>query len=227
MGYDNIFERHVWDSSVCNRTENKFEGGYCYSAIALANGNYSICDSIRDKKLVGWCRNLSGGVDGSSICDGVGDTLDKVACITGVAVGFNRPDLCASIYDEMGFRGFSYGCYQRVAEVQRNISVCGMIGDDYDRDFCYLGVSESTGDISICDIISFEDKKSDCYAWFAKERGDPSLCNKTETLEQTLEEFEKMEKCYLEVAKATGNSSVCRRMWIGYLRELCYNSTQG
>ncbi len=57
-------------------------------------------------------------------------------------------------------------CYEAVAELHKEPSVCGKIESPDYRDRCYKTIAETVNDSRLCEIIQDEYYKNECYLAF-------------------------------------------------------------
>lgn len=114
-------------------------------------------------------------------------------------------------------------CYWVVALSSNNVRICDQIQHSIYKDGCYMGVAMMTNTISLCDSIKLEDHakifatKKRCRALV---NGDLSVCDQITT------PTAQREACYLTVAVALKDMSMCDKITDADSKDLCVSEVK-
>jgi len=127
----------------CNSVKNGSDRLNCIAYLVLATGNHSLCNLAGLYEQIHACQNRLAYVSGDpSYCSGGPVALWYDRCITNMAQIKKDPSLCLKIQPES--TGYPRSaCLMDYAHNAQNLSVCGMLEKEADRESCKK--SASTG----------------------------------------------------------------------------------
>lgn len=164
-------------------------------------------------------------------CEGVED-YDRDDCYIELAVKINDVLICSLINDAT----FTDECYFRMANllvksslcnnilqknkmnicnaiVKRDASLCENVADNISKGGCYMNLAFFLNDISLCNKISVKSLSIICNAVILR---NPKLCEEFKGIER--------DECFLAVAAASEDKSLCEKIKDEGYRESCYES---
>lgn len=104
-------------------------------------------------------------------------------------------------------------CYQVIFEQSKDIAICPKMEDPYNKDFCFIDVAKDQKNSEICKQVVY--KKDRCYSRIAEINNDVSLCDNVSVSEKG--------NCYYDVATFTKDSSICDLILSAALKQECYS----
>ncbi len=140
-----------------------------------------------------------------------------------------NPDNCLKLGDSLA----KSNCLKRMAEIEKNASICELVAVKQYREECLSSVMVMLSNTAGCDGLTDEYQKDVCYWDIAKKSKDDSLCqkvvdpiNKRKCLYDLAiaknrvgicDEIAKTDpgianNCYAELAKKNADPSFCRKM---------------
>jgi hypothetical protein len=114
-------------------------------------------------------------------------------------------------------------CYWIVALSSNDVKICDQIQHSIYKDGCYMGVAMASNTISLCDSVKLEDHakifatKKRCKALV---NGDLSVCD------QITEPRAQREACYLTIATALKDMSMCDKITDSSSKDLCVSEVK-
>ena len=149
------------------------------------------------------------------VCSGMpemqGTSIEEI-CVSGLAA--KRAD--ASLCKKLSYDG-KRTCYQLVAKVTNNASVCAEAGAE--KNNCYSEFASSASDASICEKITELDGKDGCYSKLASSLGDSALCEKIRSAGQK-------NGCYFDMAMRLQDTAFCNKISDGSQKTNCLQNLQ-
>ena len=168
---------------------------------------YAKCDSMADPRKKGECQ-----------CDTYHEPKDsekKEGCYINLAEKFVEPLYCRDKVTNDGNDTFDKDhCYERVAKVGQDSSICAFIVGNSYKNECYAG-TVSDKNPSVCENIHDPYYKNECYL---KMTFDSKICEKFLPVNGR---YEQRDTCYGNMAKQIKNESLCGKIIYPYGKELC------
>jgi hypothetical protein len=137
-----LADKGILDSSACLNISNEKARGWCYYYAARHKNDISICEKITNPDTLSFCRTVLKKDPGQ--CDSLGSNV-------------STPD--ASWWRD--------NCYENLAEVNNDVSLCGRFKDTYRYVDCYTEVASYRDDIKICEKLENSDQISQCKQQFS------------------------------------------------------------
>ena len=165
------------DSSICDSVLNKDNRFICYTIIAEATLNSTICDKVNEQ---GFYRKqcyvlVAIKAEDPTICDSL-DTVAKTQCRDRLSESVGDISYCHTLEDSnivakkeyvppTGSRtlGPTEECYANAVRAEKDPAICLAIISDYLRLDCFKDLAFITENPLVCDNIEETDKKRDCY----------------------------------------------------------------
>jgi len=159
----------------------------CYSNLAKANNDETICDKIQDE-------------------------MDKDACYYAIADSKNDPSIC----EKRLSREAIDTCYMQLAEKQKNPALCEKAQtvksmSDYNLNLatdCYADVAVAIKDPSLCEKVSLQDQKDLCYYFYSQNARDEKNCENIAAISGSISQ----DSCYYALASIKRDSSLCDKI---------------
>lgn len=159
-------------------------------------------------------------------------------CLTDLAIDSRDVSLCDKLEDE----GSKDDCYNLSNSLIGDIVACEKVQNETIREGCYLRLAIRKKDLSFCEKINYQFALNECYLKTAAFKKDTSICDRLPiqtdrdfcygyashdiSVCETIEEkpARSKELCYLEIAEASQNASICKIAKEQSWREACYVS---
>jgi len=151
-----------------------------------------------------------------SSCKNIAVYPNDVACAIGVAVASNNDKLCDQVSSFLSNQSLQYGvedCYNGYAAANKDTEICAAMSGStaqqtqFQQDSCYTGMATQSLDDSYCADIIDTASQDQCYEILGVAKSDTTVCDKISASDP---EFKG--ECYLNIAKATNNSSLCSQL---------------
>jgi hypothetical protein len=176
----------------------------CYRKIAIATGNYSLCNLVQDRNHSAYCKavikedpaicsEISNNSIWYSTCYGALANLTRTAALCEIAV--------ASSYLKNGstpIESYLYYCYYHgsfcellpthgngialrdncLARRDKNITLCN------NDSLCMVSIARETGNEELCEKMLDNRTRGSCYSELATSKCDISLCSRLQTHEE-------------------------------------------
>jgi hypothetical protein len=184
--------------SICKRIEDEASKNECFTRVARKTGTLKTCDAINDAKKREWCQlGVAEVTKNHSICEGLKINDDnhmnnvRDACFQNLAPIVKDVSLCANVFDLSRKKT----CY---TDVMRSVAVfdegtCQNLTDQTDKDACWNALSEKNSKSDTCDKMIDATQKDSCLFQMALRDEAGSLCDKV------ADSFSK-DKCYCQVS---------------------------
>lgn len=143
---------NVCDTIIASSYQSSYNRDSCYTKIATAEKNISLCEIITDQN-------------------------NKDDCYLAVGVAKRDILICDKIAGKHESRKKSK-CYLEIAIAKQDLLMCDDLGNN--KEECYKGIGIIKNDLSICEKITFQMYKSQCLAAIAINKKDRAICNKIE-----------------------------------------------
>lgn len=129
-----LVDKGILDSSACeNFTDNKFKDA-CFYYAARNNKDISSCEKINDGEWLNFCKTV----------------LEK------------NPSLCTSLKSEKLGDYWEKNCYEDLAKINNDLSLCDNFSGTYRYVDCYQGVASYHENIKICERLLDKDQINQC-----------------------------------------------------------------
>ncbi|GEM_PF-2907647 len=185
-GIDDVSFQEAKTSQDCDKMQDYYLRGDCYSNLAIINSDVSFCGTVKEQGQQDTCLyNVALQTNDTSIC--LQMSFDITDCLTQIAVNNLDPSACElSAYEKEQ-------CIN--AAIAEDFSQCTHLG--YNRKICNDAVDQKN--IALCENII--DASKNCFFELAKAALDPQYCAKTEpTVRNT---------CIFIVATTAKNAGYC------------------
>lgn len=186
---DDFIPSTVWTLNDCDAMEEESKN-HCLKAIAVSEGNESICEKIQDIDLKNLCfMDLAYYYERIDLCE---KSIEfKSECALDLAIKTMNSSYCEKTNREQEI------CRQAFQE--KNESICYTIG--LGRAECVEGIR--LNDSNKCnEIDSFKDP---CYYYIALETQNHLLC-------ENLSLIELKDACFFRIATEINNINICEKM---------------
>lgn len=190
------------DSSYCDKVKNEGYQSQCYHP--FIDRDLSFCE-----KMVHFS---------AAYCD----------CYAKVAANTKNETLCDRIESECSARDkFSeHSCYSEVAFTKNNLTLCAKINYPREQQSCFNLLAVLTPSLCGNETMFPDDKGDECYRNIAEGQClsggecNPPLCG-------NILEIGMRDDCYSEIARKTGNKSLCEKITNGSPEQSsCYTRIQ-
>ena len=149
---------------VCNNINDKRTLAYCYTLVAEAKKDESICNTLQtDKYWTDICyKKVAEAKKDPSLCAKLPSGTNKDDCYNNIALSASKPELCKDINKE----SLMLECIYTIALERENPQICAVYMPSYEyflnKAICYKKIAVKTKDISICDHITVDIIKNNC-----------------------------------------------------------------
>lgn len=198
--FKNKSSKVIEEVKNCENIEDQNEKDYCYSDLAVAEQDVSICDKMQNSILKNYCygeiyNEIAITKKDVSICEKIQDVQDlglKDECYRGVAWAKNDPSICDKLEETNPIEMYSRvptrkeRCYSSImhnwdlASNELDLSICDKIQDQGYKDYCYSLVAVNKQG---CDKILTQNTKDICYLDLASSEQDLSICDNIQNQE--------------------------------------------
>ncbi len=211
----------------------------CYSYIALAKEDNSLCNKIENPDLNKSC--IAQIKKDEMLCYEIKDTKIKDMCFFMIASAKNKWGICTTIRDTR----LKDNCLYNLIKAEKDEGLCYMIESDNFKFQCVIDIAIIKKDPKICgNSFFFEnhpDEKDECYRKIALVNNDTSLCDNVKdnfykslclkNIKEVNEKILQCEKISSEKASCYENLVVmyyypqlCERLQDTREKETCYLS---
>ncbi len=206
--------------SICETISDNYWKDKCYYDVALGQNEIVICERIVEAGLSENCtNNINLYPKNISICLKVPEE-SREDCFGRV----NNADIssCEQLNDEKQ----QTICKWVIESKTMDYSTCesDSIYQAYTeaKESCYASVAYNNQSPLPCNQMDFDKFQVDCYINLAKVKKNPLICNRL-----TYQVPMQKESCLIEVAKETGDKSICDVRVGYYRRNECYRALSG
>ncbi|MFC2153969.1 hypothetical protein ACFLRC_00615 [Candidatus Altiarchaeota archaeon] len=151
------------DPSICGKIGDHIQQEMCYTDVALALNDSSICENIHEDSKHVCYQDFASRYD-PSICDEkLSSTQSKDSCYSYVAGARQEPLFCEKITQQ----SIKDSCYLSTPDYHNpDPAVCGKMMDETWRDKCYKSTAKKLADPSLCEKIQNDSLKEICFWGF-------------------------------------------------------------
>jgi len=164
--------------SDCAKVKEELDKGTCISAVALRDGDSTICEQIKNEFMMAACISLIAECrKDESLCDDrISDLSYQYTCIEGVAKAKKDVSLCNSMENPR----YKNSCIETVAEAREDVSLCDLLESNSDKDDCIVKVAVAKEDESLCHTLhnTLDYWQHQCTMKVAMVKQDMGLCDK-------------------------------------------------
>lgn len=175
------------------------------------------------------------------------DGIDKVDCISGIAVKQANVNLCAELannqvvnpYDGSQSNGKDI-CIAAVAEVVLDVKLCQRVNDPILKDNCLYSYALKKQDLAVCNQILTEGTRSECNELLVlikpgyceglpTEKQDICFFRRGANLENTgdcVKSGKMKDLCYVQVAKRLKDKSICNNIQSDFAKRNCIKESE-
>lgn len=136
-------------SSIVQWNSNQSLQHLCFTELALALQDETVCEKIKDRSSQGRCfHDLAQAIHDPSLCDKILDSFEKGECYGSLVYNTAEKELCLRLEE----------------------------GEAKDR--CFLGYVEKTGEMEICNSsMSINSLKDECFYTVMRITENPKVCD--------------------------------------------------
>ncbi len=187
------------DTELCGYSTNWDKHEECHAKIAEQKQDPTLCENIEHPFWSGYCRantRKPKTIEESSSCENK-EGSEKDSCYFLFAQDELDHTLCGRIESD----GFRERCYRDLARFANNFTICEEITNDSIKIDCYSHMCDRT-------------HASSCIAEMAEKTGNEVLCGRLFYINAGV--------CYLKVAVAKENESICGPIEYPAQKDSCY-----
>jgi len=157
------------DWSICDRITTQAPKCNCYSKMAFAKKDPSLCEQCNGNQggtltYENCYYDIAKAKQDSSICDMIQNPESRCFCYSRFAEDEKNPALCEQCNCEgEGCAFHRKYCYFHIATGKNDPAICGLVPEPGQIDECYEYVARWADNPSVCDLIKDQNTKKSCY----------------------------------------------------------------
>ena len=205
--YDQI-PREQRTIGLCEKVNGDDAKAECYTDVAKASDDYTICDNTPNSKYKESCYEtlIDEDIVSDEFCDSLSASDTKDLCLVSLAGEGTSYDMC----EEISKADKRYDCYGIVAVNNSDLDGCRkIIGDIGKKNSCLSKVAVKKDVASLCEEITISQYYTECFSEIAIATGTEQVCREGEVERFTGEKFKAADLCIKDYSVKAANVDSC------------------